>query len=116
MIGQPQLQPVMYGTQQQVNGSFLPVFVPISIEHQIILRQQIAAQQRAFIEKRLKENFPVIEVIFYAIFMLAIGLASIALQIALIDNKVLGSEIAGGIWAGCACIGLATLAFLLCKI
>ena len=113
MIGQPQLQPVMYGTQQQVSGQPY-VFLPMSIEQRINLRQQMAAQQRIYLEKRLKENFPVTYVLFYAFAMLTIGLASIALQIALIVNKSNGSKIANGIWSGCACIGLGAVALLLC--
>ena len=99
------------GPLQQPNF-IVPVY---SYEQQMQIRQQLFQQQREFIARRLKENFPTKFVIIYVIVMCLIGIAAIGLQIGMFVVRSVNYYIAGGFWGGAACFGLALLAFFLCE-
>jgi hypothetical protein len=116
---QQQPQQGFYGAQgyqpQGIGMQPFVMFPAMTYEQQIIYRQQLAAQQRLYINKRLKEHFPVKYVLFHMATLTLIGIACIVLQIVLLVNNATNAFIANGIWAGFGCIGLALLAFALCN-
>jgi hypothetical protein len=111
----------MYGNIPQnpagfyATGQPVVMFPAMTYEQQIIYRQQLAAQQRDYINKRLQEHFPTKYVLGHAAVLGLIGLAAIVLQIVLLVNNAYNSQIANGIWAGLICLGLSLLAVILCK-
>lgn len=57
-------------------------------------------EKRAIIIYRLKNNFPMLLVLFFAIAFILIGVAAIGLEIVLIEKKALNYHLANGIWGG----------------
>ena len=106
---QPPPPPQIYANQPIV------MFPAMTYEQQIIYRQQLAAQQREYINKFLKENLPVKYVLFHACVLGLIGVTCIVLQIVLLVNGAYNAYIANGIWGGLVCIGLSVLALRLCE-
>lgn len=111
--GVPQNMAPPYGVYPGQPGY---VMMPMmNYEQMLNYRLQLAAQQREFMNKRLKENFPLTYVLIHSTCLILIGLACIGLQIAMIIGKSGLYYVGGGIWAGVVCVGLGAFCLLLTK-
>lgn len=104
------------GSQQnafsaQVAG--YPNLMPLSYEQRVGYFYALRKQQRDFIEKRLKESYPVKFALVYAIFMILHSVAQIVLHIILILNNGANYRIYHGIWGGALSLLMPILALLL---
>lgn len=61
-------------------------------------------EKRQIIKQRLKNNFPVKTVLAFGMGFIAIGLAAISMDIALITFKAVNYQLGNGLWAGCSSI------------
>jgi hypothetical protein len=91
-----------------------PMPIPIPIyEEQMHYRHSMVEFQREFFEKQLRENLPKNFLITYAIIMILIGLAEIALQILCFIIGTALSFLANGIWGAFALFAISGSSFSL---
>lgn len=94
------------------NGSVIHV-EGMTYEQQMEFRRRLNAQRRAYIEKRLRENFPLLTAFATLIFLLLSGIGSIIIQIWLMAESTPYSSSASGIIGGTFALASALTIFLL---
>ena len=88
------MQPVM---MVPMNGMMMDPNVNI-FEQQQLMRQKMIQQRNEYVEKRLKENFPVKYSIVHGIILLIMAATMISLQIVLLVKRSPGSTSSSGLW------------------
>lgn len=61
-------------------------------------------EKRDIIKNKLKNNFPVKTVLSFGMAFIAVGVAAISLDVALITFKAVNYQLGNGVWAGCSSI------------
>ena len=80
-----------------INGMMMDPNVNI-FEQQQLMRQKMIQQRNEYVEKRLKENFPVKYSIVHGIILLIMAATMISLQIVLLVKRSPGSTSSSGLW------------------
>lgn len=87
----------------------------MNYEQMMAYRSNLIQQRRQYMEKMLKENFPVKYVIVHSCLLIAICIISIVMQIMLIINKSGNYTVGSGIWVAAYFLFTVGLALLLSK-
>jgi hypothetical protein len=77
--------------------------------------EQLSRHTRNIVEKRLRENFPLIFTVLHSTYLIAAAIVVIVLQVILVTKKADYSYILNGVWAGLAALALAVGCVVLSK-
>ncbi len=92
--------------QQQFQQAYM-TYQPMYYQQHNVIQQTLRQQRIQYIEGRLKENYPVQASFIYMGFLVAVGTASIILQIVCMVQENSYSDFGCGIWGGICLFGAA---------
>lgn len=97
------------------NNTSLQLIPSPAFNMQPTIAFQLAPAKKEYLTDRLKKHFPTRLAALFSIFMSALGLAAIGLQVLMICDKTPNWKLCQGFWGGIVCIGLAITNLVLSK-